>query len=131
MIDIRRKDEMMSRIRTVNIEAEFVDLVRQQITVFKQLRKFSATQQKLITNGEFEKLLESFAEKGNLVRTIQQMGKKLNKLHLKLEKSQEPADTELPANIVTDVRELSDLIESVLTLEHHNLSKLDTISFEN
>ena len=125
------KGNTMDQIRTVNIETEFVDLVKQQIAIFKQLRKFSATQQKLIANGEFEKLVNSLAEKGDLVLTIKQLGKKLNKLHLTLEKSQEPADIKLPENIVTDVRELSDLIESVLALENHNLSSLNSVSFEN
>jgi hypothetical protein len=120
----------MGPIRTVDIEAEFVDLVKKQINVFKELRKFSATQQKWIVNGELEKLMTSLAVKGDLVQTIKQLGKKLNNLQIKLEKSHESADNALPVKIISDVRELSDLIESVLALENHNLSTLDTVSHE-
>lgn len=120
----------MSRIRTVDIETEFVDLVQEQINVFKELRKFSASQQKLIANGELEKLMASLAVKGDLVQTIKQLGKKLNILHTKLEKSQRVADNKLSIKVISDLRELSDLIESVLALENHNLSTLDTVSHE-
>lgn len=120
----------MSRIRTVDIETEFVDLVQKQINVFKQLRKFSASQQKLIANGELEKLMASLTVKGDLVQTIKLLGKKLNILHTKLEKSQQVADNNVSTKIISDLRELSDLIESVLALENHNLSTLDTVSHE-
>ena len=120
----------MGPIRTVNLETEFVEIVKNQINIFKQLHEFSATQQDLITNGEFEKLIESLNEKKNLVQTIKQLGKKLSHLHLKLEKNQESADSKLPANLISNVHELSDLIESVLALENHNLSTLDTVSLK-